>query len=94
MIAERARKIGGGTVRSIGDIARHQHIQDTEVEAPTPREMLTALRDDNWRLTQFVRSAHEVCDKYCDVATTSLTEVWIDEAERRAWFLKEIVTDL
>jgi starvation-inducible DNA-binding protein len=90
-IAERARKIGGTTIRSIGDIARHQRLKDNAEEFVAPEEMLAELCRDNQHLTQFLRSAHELCDRYNDVATASLIEVWIDQTERRTWFLSEIV---
>ena len=93
-IAERARKIGGPTLRSIGDISRHQRLKDNDDENVTPQKMLLELRDDNLRLTGFLRRAHEICGKHNDVATTSLIEVWIDQAERRRWFLSEIVSVL
>jgi starvation-inducible DNA-binding protein len=93
-IAERARKIGGSTLRSISDISRHQRLRDNNEEIVTPRNMLAELTDDNQNLTRSLRSTHEVCDKYKDVATASLIETWIDETERRTWFLSEIVRDL
>jgi starvation-inducible DNA-binding protein len=93
-IAERARKIGGATLRSIGDISRHQRLKDNNKESLSPHEMLADLRADNRELTRFLRGAHEVCEKHNDVATASLIENWIDEAERRTWFLSEIVQDL
>jgi len=93
-IAERARKIGGNTLRSIGDVSRHQRLKDNDEENLKPRDMLLALRDDNLRLTGFLRESHEICDKHKDVATTSLIEGWIDQAERRTWFLNQILTDL
>jgi starvation-inducible DNA-binding protein len=93
-IAERARKLGGTTLRSISDISRNQRLQDNNVESVMPKEMLSELCADNQQLTRFLRSTHEVCDKYNDVATASLIETWIDETERRAWFLSEIVPDL
>jgi starvation-inducible DNA-binding protein len=93
-IAERARKIGGTTLRSIGDIARHQRLKDNDKESVTPQKMLAELHDDNAQLTHYLRSAHETCAKYNDVASTSLIEVWIDQTERRTWFLAEIVTEL
>lgn len=86
-IAERARKLGGLTLHSIGDIARHQRLKDDDRQFVPPREMLAELRDDNLRFTQYLRAAHEECAKYNDVATTSLIEVWIDQSERRTWFL-------
>jgi len=88
-IAERARKIGGPTLRSIGDIARRQRIKDNDAEFVTPQDMLSELREDNQRLVSIMREVHDVCEKYGDVATTSLLEVWIDESERRTWFLFE-----
>jgi starvation-inducible DNA-binding protein len=93
-IAERARKIGGTTLRSISDISMHQRLKDNNKESITPKEMLVELCADNQALTRFLRSTHELCDRYFDVATTSLIEVWIDETERRRWFLSEIVSDL
>ncbi len=93
-IAERARKLGGTTLRSISDISRNQRLQDNNVESVTPKDMLAELGADNQQLTRFLRSTHELCDKFNDVATASLIEVWIDETERRAWFLSEIVPDL
>jgi starvation-inducible DNA-binding protein len=93
-IAERARKIGGTTLRSIGDIARHQRLKDNDNESVAPKQMLAELSADNQALTRYFRSAHETCEKYNDVATASLIEVWIDQTERRTWFLAEIVQDL
>jgi starvation-inducible DNA-binding protein len=93
-IAERARKIGGSTLRSISDVSRHQRLKDNNEEIVTPKNMLTELHADNQQLTRFLRSTHEVCDKYKDVATASLIENWINETERRTWFLLEIVRDL
>ena len=89
-IAERARKIGGTTIRSISDIARNQRLKDNNKEEVSPQEMLTELCEDNQQLTRSLRAAHEICDRHNDVATASLIEVWIDESERRAWFLSEI----
>jgi len=88
-IAERARKIGGTTLRSIGHIARLQRIPDNDAEYVAPQDMLAELRDDNLRLTTEMRQVHNTCDEYGDVATASLLEVWIDETERRTWFLYE-----
>jgi starvation-inducible DNA-binding protein len=88
-LAERVRKIGGTTLRSIGNIAKLQRIHDNDAEFVGPVEMLTELRDDNKRLTAGMREAHGVCDEHGDCASTSLLEVWIDEAERRTWFLFE-----
>src|SRR5262249_49242573 len=93
-IAERARKLGGTTLRSIGDIARHQRLQDNDRDGFTARDMLADLLDDNRQLAGFQRFAHETCERHGDVATTSLIEVWIDQTERRAWFLNEIVSEL
>jgi starvation-inducible DNA-binding protein len=90
-IAERARKLGGTTLRSISDISKHQRLQDNNAEFVAPHDMLAELREDNQQLTRELRSTHELCDKYNDVATASLIEVWIDETERRTWFLSEIV---
>ena len=88
-IAERVRKLGGTTLRSIGHIARLQRVLDNDAEYVTPLDMLAELRDDNARLAERMRETHGVCDEHNDVATASLLEVWIDEAERRAWFLFE-----
>ncbi len=93
-IAERARKIGESTLHSIGDIAKHQRLKDNNNETLTPEEMLTELRTDNRELTRFLRSTHEVCEKHNDVATASLIENWIDETERRTWFLSQVVRGL
>jgi starvation-inducible DNA-binding protein len=93
-IAERARKIGGATMRSISDVSRRQRLKDNNEEVVTPKNMLAELRADNQQLTRFLRSTHEICDKHRDVATASLIENWINEAERRTWFLAEIVGDL
>src|SRR5256884_929958 len=92
-IAERARKIGGTTIRSISDIARNQRLKDNNKEGVSPQEMISELCDDNQQLTRSLRAAHEVCDRHNDVATASLIEVWIDESERRTWFLAEIMQD-
>src|SRR5271155_3984897 len=92
-VAERARKIDGTTLRSISDISKHQRLKDNNKESVAAPEMLTELRTDNRELTRFLRSLHEVCDKHNDVATASLIENWIDETERRTWFLSEIVSD-
>jgi starvation-inducible DNA-binding protein len=88
-IAERARKIGGTTIRSIGHIARLQRIPDNDADFVDPLDMLSELREDNLALVLSMRSTHDLCDDAGDVATTSLLEVWIDEAQRRAWFLFE-----
>ena len=86
-IAERVRKIGAPTLRSIGQIAKMQRILDNDAEYVEPSDMLAELREDNASLTARMREAHEVCEKHRDVATASLLEVWIAETERRAWFL-------
>jgi len=91
-IAERARKIGGTTLRSSSDISRHQRLQDNNDESTAPEDMLRELRLDNRELTRFLRLTHEICDRHNDVATASLIEVWIDETERRTWFLSEIAS--
>ena len=90
-IAERARKLGGTTIHSISDISKHQRLSDNNAEFVAPEGMLIELRDDNLELTRELRHTHELCDRYNDVATASLIEVWIDETERRTWFLSEIV---
>jgi len=90
-IAERARKIGGTTLRSIGDVSKHQRLKDNNEEAVSPEEMLAEIRADNLELTRFLRATHEVCEKHSDVATASLIENWIDQTERRTWFLSEIM---
>src|SRR2546428_1281577 len=89
-IAERARKIGGTTIRSISDIARNQQLKDNNKESVSPQEMISELCEDNQQLTRSLRATHEICDRHNDVATASLIEVWIDESERRTWFLAEI----
>jgi len=88
-IAERVRKVGGSTVRSIGNIARMQRILDNDAEYVEPSDMLAELREDNKTLAGRLREAHNVCDEHRDIATASLIEVWIDETERRTWFLFE-----
>jgi starvation-inducible DNA-binding protein len=88
-IAERVRKIGGLTIRSIGHIARLQRIPDNDAEFVTPADMLSELAEDNRALVLSMRSAHDLCEDAGDVATASLLENWIDEAQRRAWFLFE-----
>ena len=92
-IAERARKIGGTTLRSIGQISRRQRILDNDADYVDPQDMLAELRDDNKQLVSIMREVHDVCDTYGDVATASLLEVWIDESEKRAWFLFETTRD-
>ncbi len=88
-IAERIRKIGGRTIRSIGHIARLQHVSDNDAEYVDPFDMLAELREDNKTLAARLRESHNVCEEHRDVATASLIEVWIDETERRTWFLFE-----
>ena len=88
-VAERVRKLGGTTLHSIGQIARLQRIKDNDADFVSPLDMLAELRDDNLRLIAQMRETHSVCDERRDVATASLLEVWIDEAEKRAWFLFE-----
>ena len=89
-IAERIRKIGGGTLKSIGHISGLQRVLDNDAEYVEPSEMLAELAEDNKTLAARLREAHNVCDEHRDVATASLIEVWIDETERRTWFLSEI----
>ena len=88
-IAKRVRKIGGTTLRSIGHISRLQRPLDNDADFVTPLDMLAELRDDNKQLVASLRETHAICDKHNDVATASLIENWIDEAERRVWFLFE-----
>ena len=89
-IAERARKTGNTTIRSIGDIARHQTIKDNDAEFVTPQDMLSELRADNLHMVESFRRAKSVADEAKDNATSGLIDTWTDEAERRAWFLFEI----
>jgi starvation-inducible DNA-binding protein len=88
-IAERIRKIGGTTIRSIGHIARTQRVLDNDADYVEPLDMLAELRDDNKTLAARLREVHDVCDEHRDIAAASLIEVWIDETERRTWFLFE-----
>jgi len=88
-MAERVRKIGGTTLRSIGHVSRLQRIKDNNADFVTPMDMLAELRDDNKELVARMRETHGLCDEHGDVATASLLETWIDEAERRSWFLFE-----
>jgi len=88
-IAERARKLGATTLRSIGHIARTQRIADNDADLVDAQDMLAELREDNLQLTAAMRQVHNTCDEYGDIATASLLEVWIDETERRTWFLYE-----
>ena len=89
MIAERVRKIGGTTLRSIGDIARRQRVRDNDEPFVAPLDMLAELCGDNKMLVAQLRKAHDVTDKHRDIASSSLIENWIDESERRTWFLYE-----
>jgi starvation-inducible DNA-binding protein len=88
-IAERVRKLGGTTLRSIGQISRWQRVKDNDADYVTPDDMLAELREENQALAGRMRETHVVCDEHRDVATASLLEVWIDQAERRVWFLYE-----
>jgi len=88
-IAERIRKLGGSTLRSIGHISRTQRILDNDAQYVEPLDMLAELCDDNKTIVSRLREAHGVCEKHKDIATTSLIEVWIDETEQRTWFLFE-----
>ncbi|MCA1326774.1 Dps family protein [Herbaspirillum sp. alder98] len=88
-VAERVRKIGGTTLRSTGHIGRLQRLADNDSDFVTPSDMLAELREDNLRLVGFMLATHELCGEHGDVATASLLENWIDEAEQRAWFLFE-----
>ena len=88
-LAERVRKIGGTTLRSIGQIGRLQRVLDNDADYVTPLDMLAELRDDNKQLAAHMRETHGLCDEHNDVASASLLETWVDEAERRTWFLYE-----
>jgi starvation-inducible DNA-binding protein len=88
-IAERVRKLGGSTIRSIGNIKRLQRVLDNDADYVTPHDMLAELREDNKEMLKHMRILHEVCDEHNDVATASLIENWIDETEQRVWFLFE-----
>jgi starvation-inducible DNA-binding protein len=88
-IAERVRKIGGTTLRSIGDIAKHQRISDNDAPFVDAQDMLAELREDNQTAIKAMRQVHEICDEHGDVATASLLENYIDQAEKRVWFLYE-----
>ena len=88
-IAERIRKTGGSTLRSIGHIARIQRVKDNDAEYVDPMDMLAELREDNQALAARLREVHEMVDEHRDIASASLIEGWIDEAERRTWFLYE-----
>jgi starvation-inducible DNA-binding protein len=89
-IAERARKIGATTIHSISEIADHQRFKDNNAKVVSPKDMLSELCDDNQQLTRSLRTTHGICERHNDVATASLIEVWIDESERRTWFLAEL----
>jgi starvation-inducible DNA-binding protein len=89
LVAERIRKIGGSTLRSIGHIARIQRVKDNDAEYVDPLDMLAELREDNQDLEARLREVHDMVDEHRDIATASLIESWIDEAERRTWFLFE-----
>ncbi|MER9234169.1 DNA starvation/stationary phase protection protein [Mesorhizobium sp. M0622] len=88
-LAERVRALGAGTIKSIGDISRRQRLQDNDADFVHPHEMLAELRQDNATLVASMRPMHDLCDEYGDVATGSLLENWIDESEKRVWFLFE-----
>lgn len=88
-MAERARKIGGTTLRSIGQIAKESRVADNDADYVDPLDMLAELRDDNGELIGRMREAHDLCDEHNDIATASLLENWIDESEKRVWFLFE-----
>jgi starvation-inducible DNA-binding protein len=92
-IAERARKIGGTTLRSIGNVAREQHVRDNDADYVEPNDMLAELCEDNGQLAARMSETHGLCERCNDVATASLLEVWIDETERRVWFLFETLRD-
>jgi starvation-inducible DNA-binding protein len=89
VLAERVRKVGGITLHSIGEISRTQRVLDNDAPYVEPQDMLAELRDDNSELAKRMRTAHEICDEHGDVASTSQLEIYIDEAERRTWFLAE-----
>ena len=88
-IAERVRKLGGATLKSIGQISRLQRISDNDAEYVEPQDMLAELREDNKAMAARLREAHNVCDEHRDLATASLIEEWIDQTEKRTWFLFE-----
>jgi starvation-inducible DNA-binding protein len=88
-IAERIRKLGGSTLKSIGHIARSQRILDNDADYVQPLDMLAELQDDNKNLSSYMREVHDLCDEHRDIATASLIENWIDETEQRTWFLFE-----
>jgi starvation-inducible DNA-binding protein len=88
-IAERVRKIGGSTLKSVGHVGRLQRVKDNDADYVEPQDMLAEVREDNKELASRLREAHNVCEEHRDIATASLIEVWIDETERRTWFLYE-----
>ena len=88
-IAERVRKLGGNTIRSVGQIKKLQRVLDNDADYVTPLDMLAELREDNKQLARNMRNLHEVCDEHNDIATASLIENWVDETEQRTWFLFE-----
>jgi len=92
-LAERVRKLGGKTLRSIGDVARHQSLKDNDEPFVSPRDMLLELMADNKAMAHAMRASHELCDEHGDVATASLLETFIDDTERRTWFLYEASRD-
>jgi starvation-inducible DNA-binding protein len=92
-LAERARKLGATTLRSVGDVVEFRRLADNDAEFVSPREMLAELAGDNGKLADYFRRAHQVCDEQGDVATASLIEVWIDQTERRIWFLTEAAAE-
>ena len=93
-IAERSRKIGETTLHSISEISKYQRLKDNNAPFVAPKLMLSELHQDNLQLVEYMRTTHELTSKVNDVATTSLIEVWIDEAERRAWFLFETIRSI
>jgi starvation-inducible DNA-binding protein len=93
-IAESARKTGGTTVRSVGDIAPHQRLKDNGKESFMPGDMMAEIYLDNRELTEYLLLLHETCEKHNDIATASLIESWVDQAERRSWFLGEITKEV
>jgi starvation-inducible DNA-binding protein len=90
-LAERIRKVGGQTLRSIGHIARTQRVLDNDADYVTPQDMLSELADDNRSLAAHLREAHGLCNEHSDIASASLIEVWIDQTEQRGWFLFETI---
>ena len=88
-VAERVRKIGGSTLKSIGEIGKEQTIEDNDEDFVAPSDMLRELMNDHKKIVKFMRDAHGICDDHEDIATASLIEMWIDEAEKRLWFLFE-----